>query len=202
MASTIRLILGICLALGALSLPAMAEENPKKISYLIGFESKTGGDDLGELAVTRTSTDKGDVEAGSGMHFYLGMLYKPSRHFETRLTGGYHMDRSPTDTGTVYMDRYVVELIPTYCYESHRLGLGLTYHTNITLDGTDAQRPDITFKDSLGYSVEYGYKISPFLYLGFRYINIFYDIENPGVILDNSNKINASHFGINLYFQI
>ncbi len=191
----------LALAAGTISLPAGAEEKPKKISFLFGFESKTGGDDLGELVVTRAARDKGDVEAGSGMHFYLGMLYRPASAFETRLTAGYHMDRSPTDTGTVYMDRYPIELVPTFCYDNHRFGLGLSYQTNIRLHGSDFGSPDITFEDALGYSVEYGYKVAPFLYVGFRYLNIFYDIENPGVELDGGRRINASNFGINLYFQ-
>jgi hypothetical protein len=199
---TLALWILLAFAAGAISLPAGAEEKPKKISFLIGFESKTGGDDLGELVVARTASDKGDVEAGSGMHFYLGMIYRPVSAFETRLTAGYHMDRSPTDTGTVFMDRYPIELTPTFCYNSHRFGLGLSYQTNIVLHGDEFDTPDITFDDALGYSVEYGYKVTPFLYLGFRYLNIFYDIENPGVTLDEGRRVNGSNFGINLYFQI
>ncbi|WP_455209646.1 hypothetical protein [Kaarinaea lacus] len=198
----VKLWILVTLCIGTMSLPAWAEEKPKKFSVLLGFESKTGGDDLGELVVTsRAASDKGDVEAGSGMHFYLGMIYRPVTAFEARLTAGYHMDRSPTDTGTVYMDRYPIELIPTFCYDNHRFGAGLSYHTNIVLHGGDFDNPDITFEDALGYSVEYGYKIAPFLYVGFRYLNIFYDIENPGVTLDGGSRVNASNFGINLYFQ-
>jgi hypothetical protein len=189
----------LALSVWAISLPVLAQDKAKKISFLAGFESKTGGDDVGELVVN--DIDKGDVEAGGGMHFYLGMLYKPSSAFETRLTAGYHLDRSPTDTGTVYMDRYPFELVPTYCYRAHRFGLGLIYHTNIVLHGDDFDNPDINFEDSLGYSVEYGYKVAPFLYLGFRYVNMFYDIENEGVLLDGGQRINASNFGINLYLQ-
>lgn len=189
----------LILSIGAIPLSASAQDQAKKLSYLIGFESSTGGDDLGELVVD--GNDKGDVEAGSGMHFYLGMLYKPSSMFETRLTAGYQMDRSPTDTGTVYMDRYPIELIPTFCYHGHRLGVGLAYHTNIRLDGSDFNNPDVTFKDSLGYSIGYGYKVAPFLYFGFRYVHMAYDIETPGVILDGERTVNANHFGINLYYQ-
>jgi hypothetical protein len=206
MATNIRpqLALWILLAisLGAISLPTWAEDKPKKLSFLIGFESNSGGDDLGELVVTRDATEKGDVEAGSGMHFYLGLLYKPSNAFEARLTGGYHMDRSPTDTGTVYMDRYPIELVPAFCYGGHRFGVGLSYHTNILLHGDDFGRPDVSFKDSLGYSAEYGYKVAPFLYLGFRYVKIDYEIETPGVTLRGEQKVDASHFGLNLYFQL
>jgi len=186
-------------AVWMISLPVLAEDKAKKFSILAGFESKSGGDDVGELVVD--GVDKGDVEAGGGMHFYLGMLYKPSSAFETRLTAGYQLDRSPTDTGTVYMDRYPVELVPAYCYRDHRFGLGLIYHTNIVLHGGDFDNPDINFKDSLGYSVEYGYKVAPFIYLGFRYVNMFYDIENENVFLDGGRRVNASPFGINLYVQ-
>ncbi|MGD8595285.1 MAG: hypothetical protein PVF82_20825 [Gammaproteobacteria bacterium] len=192
----------LALAAGAISLPADAQEKPKKISFLVGFESKTGGANVGELVVTsRAANDKGDVETGSGMHFYLGMIYRPVSAFETRLTAGYHMDRSPTDTGTVYMDRYPIELIPTFCYHNHRLGLGLSYQKNIVLYGDDFGSPNVTFKDALGYTAEYGYKVAPFMYVGFRYMSIFYDIENPGVTLHGERKVNASNFGINLYFQ-
>ena len=196
--------IALALAAGITSLPAGAEEKPKKLSFIVGFESKTGGDDLGELVVdsTRATSDKGDVEAGSGMHFYLGMIYRPVTAFEARLTAGYHMDRSPTDTGTVFMERYPIELTPTYCYKDHRFGLGLSYQTEILLHGNDFGSPDVKFGDALGYSAEYGYKIAPFLYLGFRYENIFYDIETPGVTLDGGKKVNGSNFGINLYFQI
>lgn len=190
----------IALAAWAVSSPASAEDKAKKISFLVGFESATGGDDMGELVVD--GSDKGDVEAGGGMHFYVGLLYKPSSAFEARLTGGYHLDRSPTDTATVYMDRYPIELVPAYCYKDHRLGLGLAYHTDILLHGNDFGNPDISFKDSLGYSAEYGYKLAPFLFLGFRYVNMYYDIENPGVTLRGEEKVNASHFGINLYYQL
>lgn len=197
---TARWIL-LALIAGAMSFSAVAEEKPKKFSFVIGFESKTGGDDLGELAVpsTRAVSDKGDIEAGSGMHFYLGVIHRPITAYETRLTAGYHMDRSSTDTGTIYMDRYTFELTPTYCYNNHRFGLGVSYQTNITLHGND--NPNVTFEDALGYSVGYGYKIAPFLYFGFRYLNIFYDIENPGVTLDGGTRVNASNFGLNLYFQ-
>jgi hypothetical protein len=183
----------------AISLPVLADDKAKKFSVLAGFESKTGGDDVGELVVD--AVDKGDVEAGGGMHFYLGMLYKPSSSFETRLTAGYQLDRSPTDTGTVYMDRYPFELVPAFCYKNHRFGLGLTYHTNIVLHGGEFDKPDVNFKDSLGYTVEYGYKLAPFLYVGFRYVNLFYDIENENVYLDGGKRVNASNFGINIYLQ-
>ena len=183
-----------------LAAPAQAEDTPKRITMLVGFESSTGGDDVGELVVD--GPDKGDVEAGGGMFFYLGLLFKPSNYFETRLTAGYKLDRSPTGTGTVYMDRYPVELIPTFCYKNHRLGLGLSYHTNILLHGSDFGNPDISFKNALGYSAEYGYKLAPFLFVGFRYTNMFYDIENEGVTLDDGDtRINANNFGINLYYQ-
>ena len=188
------------LALGLTTIPlAHAEDKPKKLFFVAGFESSAGGDDLGELVVD--TVDKGDVEAGSGMHFYIGMLYKPASAFETRLTAGYQMDRSPTDTGTVFMDRYPIELTPVYCHNNHRFGLGLTYHTNIMLHGSDFNKPDVSFKDALGYSVEYGYKVAPFLYLGFRYVNLYYKIENTGLYLDGGQVVDASHFGINLYYQ-
>jgi len=187
------------LAGGAVSLPAAAEEQDKTFSFLVGFESATGGDAMGKLVVD--GPDKGDVEAGGGMHIYLGLLYKPNHAFETRLTGGYHLDRSSTDSGTVYMDRYPIELIPAFCYDNHRFGLGLAYHTNILLHGNDFGNPDISFKDSLGYSAEYGYKLAPFLFLGFRYVKMSYEIENEVVTLDGEKNVNASHFGINLYYQ-
>lgn len=191
--------MALMLGLWTISSPALADDQAKKFSILAGFESKTGGDDVGELVVD--TVDKGDVEAGGGMHFYLGMLYRPSSSFETRLTAGYQLDRSPTDTGTVYMDRYPFELVPAFCYGDHRFGLGLTYHTNIVLHGGEFNNPDVNFKDSLGYTVEYGYKIAPFLYAGFRYVNLFYDIENEGVYLDGGTRVNASSFGINIYVQ-
>lgn len=189
----------LLIGLGAFSLPALADD-AKKIAFLVGFESKTGGDRVGGLVVN--NDDKGDVEAGSGMHFYAGMIYKPATFFETRFTAGYHMDRSPTNTGTVYMDRYPLEVTPTYCYHNHRFGLGLTYHTNIVLHGNDFGKDDITFKNALGYTAEYGYKVAPFLYAGFRYVHLSYEIENQGVTFSNGKRdANANHFGINLYYQ-
>lgn len=179
--------------------PAFAMEPEEKLSWIFGFESKNGGDDMGALVVA--GNDKGDVEAGSGMHFYLGFVHKTSHWYETRFNAGYHMDRSPTETGTVYMDRFPFELTPTFCYKNHRFGLGLTYHTNISLDGSDFNNPDITFEDSLGYMIEYGYKVTPFLFFGIRYVDISYAIENPGATIDGNREADASHFGINLYYQ-
>ena len=195
---TMGIFIGVSAAI--LAAPVQAEDTPKRITALVGFESSSGGDDVGELVVD--GPDKGDVEAGGGMHFYLGLLLKPSNYFETRLTGGYKLDRSPTESGTVYMDRYPVELIPTFCYRNHRFGLGLSYHTNILLHGNDFGNPDVRFKNALGYSAEYGYKLTPSMFVGFRYVNMYYDIETQGVTLDDGDtRINANHFGINLYYQ-
>ena len=190
----------LSMVLSVIALPALAEETKSSpLAVMVGFESANGGDKVGTLVVTEKDT--GDVKAGSGMHFYLGMLYRPVTLFEARLTAGYQMDRSPTSTGTVFMDRYPIEFTPTLCYESHRFGAGVTYHTNIKLHGNDFGQDDIRFKNALGFTIEYGYKIAPFLFLGFRYVNISYDLINPDVTLDGERTVNANHFGINLYYQ-
>jgi len=166
---------------------------------MVGFESATGVDTMGGLLIN--GKDAGDVKAGSGMHFYLGLLYRPMSVFEVRLTAGYQLDRSPTSGGTVYMDRYPVEFTPTACYGNHRFGAGLTYHTNIKLHGNDFGQDDIRFKNSLGYTIEYGYKLAPFLFLGLRYVRLSYEIENAGITLNGERTVSANHMGINLYYQ-
>lgn len=176
--------------------PQAAED---KFSFMFGFESKSGGDDVGSLV--NDGEEKGDVEAGSGMNIYAGVVLKPVDYFETRISAGYHFDRSKTETGTVYMDRTVIDLIPTFAYHIHRLGLGATYHINPTLDGDDFNKSDIEFDNAWGYLVEYGVKVTPFLYLGVRYVGLDYDIKTEGVQLNGSSNVDASHVGLNLYFE-
>jgi hypothetical protein len=190
----------VSLVLFVIALPAWADKTKSRpLTGIVGFESATGGNNVGSLATS--SSDAGDVKAGSGMHFYLGMIYKPVTVFEARLNAGYQMDRSPTSNGTIFMDRYTFEFTPTLCYKSHRLGAGVTYHTNIKLHTNDFGRDDVLFKNALGYTIEYGYKIAPFLYFGLRYVELSYDIENAGVALNGKRTVNANHVGINLYYQ-
>ena len=193
----------LSLLLLAVSFPALADDGteprPRPLTLMIGFESATGGDAVGSLAIS--NKDTGDVKAGSGMHFYLGMVYKPVSIFEARLSAGYQLDRSSTSSGTVFMDRYPIEFTPTLCYNNHRFGAGVTYHTHIKLHANDFGREDVRFKNALGYTIEYGYKIAPFLYLGLRYVKISYDIRNTGVTLNGERTVDANHMGINLYYQ-
>jgi hypothetical protein len=186
--------------LSTVAVVAHAEEtNTESLSWLIGFESANGGDPVG--ALVNDGQEISDVETTSGMHVYGGVIYRPLEQFEGRITAGYFFDRGKTEEGEVFMDRITLELLPTYPYKKHRLGVGVTYHINPTIDGEDFDNPDVEFRNSLGFVSEYGYKLAPFLYLGVRYVFMKYDIDTPGVTLDGKRSLDADHFGINLYFE-
>jgi hypothetical protein len=75
-------------------------------------------------------------------------------------------------------------------FESHRFGLGASYHIDPEYKEKIDGQPRIKaeFDDALGLVMQYSYALSPVFHVGLRYTEMDYEI--------NDVELDASSFGI------
>lgn len=162
------------------------------LHFTIGGGITCCGDTLG--TVYYSGGDSADIQAGALLHFYGGGIY----HFYNsplalRMALGYHFDQANASNGTVTFDRTTFEVTPLFYFPAYsRLGLGWIRHMNPTLDESDFTGNIFHFKDANGVLFEYGYNAFPHGWIDFRYVNIQYKLDEPGI----TDTVNGSHFGI------
>lgn len=160
-----------------------------------------GGDDLATVEYEDYSDD--DLEAGGGIYLGGGFEFPMASDMALRTTVGYQFDSIEADNGDASFDRIPWDLMFLLGPGAHRLGVGLTYHTDVQYEYNEDYGPDINadFDDALGLVIAYELQISPAFGLMFKYTDIEYEEQSsiPGV---KGKVIDGSNFGIaaNLLF--
>ncbi len=160
-----------------------------------------GGDDLASVEYEDYGDD--DLEAGGGVYLGVGFEFPMASDMALRTAVGYQFDSIEADNGDATFDRLPWDLMFLLGSEPHRLGVGLTYHTDVSyelnIDG--GQDVDADFDDALGLVLAYEFQISPAFGLMLRYTDIEYE-ENPRIPGLQGRTVDGSNFGIvaNLIF--
>lgn len=160
-----------------------------KDTFLVGQIGVTsGGDKLVEVQYTNGETE--DIKAGGGVFLSGGFLLKTfpalSRNHETQVTIGYYFDDSEAENGDVSWSRIPLEVMQFYRLKRFRVGGGLTYHINPTLEGSGfANNVDADFDNALGLVAEADFLFGKGGFIALKYTKIDYEVYGIKVNGDN-----------------
>lgn len=187
-------ITGLLLA-AAMSSHAQAPHDAIDLLLTAGFAM--GGDDLAEVEYEHGSDD--EIEAGSGVILGIGAVIAiPDTMLDAQFSVNYHGDSVDADNGDASMERTALDALLFYHAGPHRIGAGITRHSDIEYEQDVDFYDDINvdFDDATGLVIEYNYIFGNLMALGVRHTEIEYDDKVFGDTLD------ASHFAILIHFLI
>jgi hypothetical protein len=178
-------ILAVVAAAGPLSAQA-AEIRPL---IKAGFDA--GGDTL--VTVRFTNGDTQNVRGNEGFYFGGGAaIIDDARNMEYHVTLAYKFALIDADNGDIEWTRVPLEALAFYRFPRVRVGGGLTYHINPSLEGSGvAGGLDIQFKNALGVVLQADWLITKTIALGGRYTMLEYDAKGA---FSGSGKSNG--FGV------
>ncbi len=141
-----------------------------------------GGDDLATVDYIDDDGDdvySDDVQAGGLLVLGGGISYTSSLPYELRATAGYHWDSADADDGSIDFERTVFDFLAFYAPGKHRVGGGLTYHTNINFEAKAdySGSVEVEYEDEVGFMLEYDYVFTRWISVGVRYTFIDYTPE-------------------------
>jgi hypothetical protein len=111
--------------------------------------------------------------------------------FDSKVTIGYMGTQAGSKDRSVKFTRWPLEYVANYVLGKNRLGAGLSYHLNPTLDQSDFDYENAKFENALGYVAEYDYRLGAAMSVMLRYEFIKYKLSNY-----SREKVDGSHFGI------
>lgn len=100
---------------------------------------------------------------------------------------GYKVSFSKASNADVKKSAIPLDVIPYYNIKNHKIGAGITYHINPTMDW-DTLGPKWEFDNTLGYSFEYSYEFTS-LQLSAAYSVIEYEEAATGTFSANHISI-------------
>ncbi len=149
------------------------------------FGLEGGGETLGSTFDQDLNT-AGGLKLALGIQQYIGGFEDVGLVFSL----GYLFDVIDASNGTAETDAMVFEFIYFRLFGPHRIGAGVSYHSNPRyeddLDGF--ARTKIDFDDSPGWLVRYSYTVSEGFQAGVRYTSMDYET--------NGESLDAGSFGI------
>lgn len=150
-----------------------------------------GGDTLITVYLTDGSTDS--IEAGTGVYISggLGTTFSEGK-YDGQVTFGYKTTGISASNGSLDWTRFPLEVLGYYNYDKLRLGGGITYHLNSTLEGTGVAAGEFNFDDSLGYILEGQYRSTDQMSMGLRMTMLKYKV--------GSASIDGGSFGLSMTF--
>lgn len=160
-----------------------------------------GGDKLIEVEVEDDffGDEDEDIRAGELVAFALGAAYQfPDSPLQLQATVGYHSDGIIADNGDTDFSRVPVELLAFLSLGRQRIGGGITHHINpeFDVDIDFLPRDRVEFDNATGFVLQYDFRVTPFLAIGARLVNIEYEPEN----IFRGPDVDGDHFGITLTF--
>jgi len=186
----------------AATMSSQAQDSPSQDSHdnvdlLLTAGFAMGGDDLADIEYDYGSDDK--IEAGSGVILGIGAIFAiPDTMLDAQFSVNYHGDNANADNGDVSMERTAIDALLFYHVGPHRIGAGITRHSNIKYEQDIDYVADVNvdFDDATGFVIEYNYIFNNFFALGVRRTEIEYDAKGF------DNTVDASHFALLIDFMI
>lgn len=186
--------------------PGRTWQHLNKTQWLVGISLTGGGETLKNIRIFKENDKQNlrddeisnvKIKSGELFYFYTGaMVAIPHVAFRTQITIGYHVDAIKTNDGTITFSRIPLDIIPTWEFEKHRMGLGITYVFDPKLDTDNIKGiDDVNYSETIGTMIHYQYKFNQRLSIGARYTEVKF---SP--IGDASVTSNGAHLGLNLEF--
>jgi outer membrane protein W len=206
-----RQALALALALGAATLPALAEDfHGKGLRPFIGAGFTWGGDTITPVTLTpegsTTTHYEEDISAGAGLALQFGLSYRLSTTpWTLQASFGYHNDQAHGLTGTFYFRRIPLELMAQWhATERMRVGFGVRrgVRAKFSLQGgtcTDNQgnsgvcAVNERMKGSTGVVLEVEQMLTPSWGVKARYVHEYYQFNDRTV---DDHKYDGNHIGL------
>lgn len=188
--------------------PGRTWQRPNSTQWISGFSLTGGGETLKNITIRNFNDRQNlrddeitDVKIKSGELFYLytgALVAIPGVAFRTQITIGYHADLIRASNGDITFSRIPLDIIPTWEFEKHRMGLGITYifRPKLSVDNITGL-DDVNYSETIGTLIHYQYKINQNFSVGARYTEVKF---NP--VGDASISTNGSHLGLSVEFTL
>lgn len=170
----------------------------KELSGILGIGYGFGGDELFKGVYSSGISD--EINANEGLSIFGGLDYQLSNQFAIRGSAGYKSEEMSASNGEVTFNRIPFELSIFRNFENHKLGAGVTYHTNVELQCSVSGICNSTqkFKDATGFVAQYEYAFAPLTVgrfaAGIKYTYINYELDF------NSKEFSGSGFDVHLAY--
>lgn len=156
--------------------------------FMISLGVQNGGDEMITLTNVETGEQVDNTRAGGFTRLTIGgdIAFGPS-DFSLYIGGGLLRDglTSNINEDKAVFKRKVLELIPFWNFDRHRLGVGAIAHLeptfHLNLDGPGGQYRQ-EFDDAVGAVLQYDIRYDQNISVGARYSYISYDIEAPVLV--------------------
>ena len=123
-----------------------------------------------------------DLNAGGGGKLAIGIhnIFGENNDRSLFLSLGYLSDSIDASNGDAEIDAVTFDAIYGFHFDSHRLGIGASYHIGPEyeedLDGFPSF--SVEFDDALGAVIQYTYAYTPAFQFGVRYTEMDYEVDS------------------------
>ena len=166
---------------------ALALAPPASAELYLEAALEGGGDTL-----ARSSLDD-ELSAGGGIKLAIGAQnwLDDAGSSSLRFSVGYQWDDVSGRNGSAELDTMTFDAVYLINSGPHSFGVGAVWHASPRYRATvDGITTSVDFDDAIGPVLQYGYRFSPGLELGFR----FSDLEYTG----SGRTLDAGSFGVYL----
>ena len=150
------------------------------------FGIEEGGDTLisseGQYYYGGSHDYEKDLNVGGGLKIAVGIHNMLCENNDRSLSVaiGYLQDDIDASNGDAEYDTVTFDAIYGFHFDSHRLGVGASYHIGpefkADVDGFPSVRAE--FDDALGLIIQYSYAFKPSLHLGLRLTEMDYEVND------------------------
>jgi hypothetical protein len=165
-----------------------------KAGFYFELDFESGGDTLASASGNNSFLGdyERDLDIGGGGKLAIGIhnILGESKNRSLSFALGHLSDSIDASNGDADYDTVTFDAIYRFHFESHRFGLGASYHIDPEYKEKIDGQPRIKaeFDDALGLVMQYSYALSPVFHVGLRYTEMDYEI--------NDVELDASSFGI------
>lgn len=146
----------------------------------IDFQLEVGIHKGGEVVTGATYTTGfvKTIDAGDGTSYAAGIVFNFDK-FATRFKYGTKKADIEGINGSLNWERNTTEaLLMRKIGDDVQIGVGLTYHSNVEIRGTQVLDGSTKFDNALGVLAEIDYFWDPKSYIGLSFTSIEYEINN------------------------
>lgn len=123
-----------------------------------------------------------DLKAGGGGRLAIGyhIIFGENNNRSLLLSFGYLSDSIDASNGDAEIDAFTADAIYGFHFDSHRLGIGASYHMDPDYEEDLDGFPSFTveFDNALGAVIQYTYAYTPAFQFGVRYTEMDYEVSN------------------------
>lgn len=162
--------------------------------FVINFGIQSGGDELIALIDDESQEQVDNARAGGYTRLTLGGdIAIGETDFSVQVTGGWLYDSltSNLNEDKFKFERKVLELIPFWNFDRHRVGIGATAHLepSASFKPEGLESTSFEFKDAVGAVLQYDIRYDQNISVGARYTYITYeeDVDTATEELDGQS---------------